>query len=386
MKRFLLVLMFLLASGIVYCKTLYVEAPIDFPNTPVKVAIETLFLKTGAQYSFEVTDPPMSVYGNVTLYIRERHELDTVLALILKPKNLSFNVDASGIYHIKKKSNTPPVKIIAKQYSLTYITADEIANDENIKKLLTKNGVLTQGDGNEIIITNEPSVLQSFEKIIKIVDVPDHANKLEALKELLKVFYNLYFPKDVEKEETKKEQPMKYVEPPTSTFDTPIKIALESLFKDAKVSYVIDTPLDENMRTSDASIKKEDLTKKDGLEKALKRILEWKELTFSVDEKGVYHIQKKDTTSHKEIFIEPPIDFQDTPLKVSLESIFLNVAKFVIDVPDISEYGNVTMRITEKQEQKDVLTLILEPKGLTYWVDAIGVVHIIKKPVAPEKK
>ena len=270
---------------------IFVEPPIEFPKTPIKVALETLFLKTGVQYSIDISD--LSGYGNVTLTINERQELDTVLALILEPKNLTFIVDAAGIYHIiVKESVKLPDNRITKQYPLTYITAGEIVNDENIKKLLTKNGFLTQGDGNEIMITNEPSVLASFEKIIKIIDVPDHANKLVTVKELLKVFYKLYFPNDTENEGEK--QPVKYVEPPIDFPNTPLSVALEAMFLGGANCISIDVPdISSYGNVSYTFNKKQDFNT------SLSAILELKGLTFRVDEKGICHIIKKPDSPEK---------------------------------------------------------------------------------------
>ena len=101
---------------------IFVEAPIDFPNTPVKIAPETAFLKPGRMSSIAVED--LSKYGNVTLTLCQRQELDTVLTLILEPKGLQFTVDASGIYHVKKneKNNSEPPRV-TKLYTFTNATA-----------------------------------------------------------------------------------------------------------------------------------------------------------------------------------------------------------------------------------------------------------------------
>ncbi|OGF47974.1 MAG: hypothetical protein A2452_04785 [Candidatus Firestonebacteria bacterium RIFOXYC2_FULL_39_67] len=85
-------------TGALFSEQIFVEPPIDFSNTPVKVAIETLFLKAGAKYLIEVN---LSTYGSVTMLFKERQELDELLKLILESKKLDFEKDKAGIYHIK---------------------------------------------------------------------------------------------------------------------------------------------------------------------------------------------------------------------------------------------------------------------------------------------
>ena len=86
-------------------------------------------------------------------------------------------------------------------------------------------------------------------------------------------------------------------------------------------------------------------------------------------------------------YVEPPIDFPNTPLSVALEAMFLGGANCIsIDVPDISSYGNVSYTFNKKQDFNTSLSAILELKGLTFRVDEKGICHIIKKPDSPEKK
>jgi len=182
MKRILTVLVAMLIGTFAFAADAkkFVEAPIDFPNTPVKVALETVFLKSGVQYSIEVDD--ITTFGNVTLTINERQELDTVLSLILEPKNLMFVVDASGIYHIKKKEkDTSGPPRVTKLYALTYATAGELVRQ--MKSVLTKDGVVSVDVGtNALIITDVAEVFEGIESLLKELDNPERKAKLIAIK------------------------------------------------------------------------------------------------------------------------------------------------------------------------------------------------------------
>lgn len=85
----------------------FIEPPISFSDTPLNVAVETVFLAAGAQYCIEI---PLSPYGNVNLNIKRKMELDSLLSLLLDPKGLTFT-KISNIYIIKKKQNADPVRV-----------------------------------------------------------------------------------------------------------------------------------------------------------------------------------------------------------------------------------------------------------------------------------
>ncbi|MEI6845675.1 MAG: secretin N-terminal domain-containing protein [Candidatus Firestonebacteria bacterium] len=181
MKKILAVVtVMLLASFALAADAKFVEPPIDFPNTPVKVALETVFLKSGVQYSIDVDD--ITSFGNVTLTINERQELETVLSLILEPKNLQVTVDASGIYHIKKKEkDTAGPPRVTKLYALTYATAGELIRQ--MKTVLTKDGVVSVDVGtNALIITDVAEVFEGIESLLKELDNPERKAKLIAIK------------------------------------------------------------------------------------------------------------------------------------------------------------------------------------------------------------
>jgi len=180
-KRILGIAAAMLIGSMAYAAEVkYVEAPIDFPNTPVKVALETVFLKSGVQYSIDVDD--IASFGNVTLTINERQELDNVLSLILEPKNLQFTIDATGIYHIKKKEKDvsgPPR--VTKLYALTYATAGELVRQ--MKSVLTKDGVVSVDVGtNALIITDVAEVFEGIESLLKELDNPERKAKLISIK------------------------------------------------------------------------------------------------------------------------------------------------------------------------------------------------------------
>lgn len=91
-----------------------IEPPIAFSDTPLNVAVETLFLSAGAQYCIEL---PLAPYGNVNMNIIRKMELESLLTLLLEPKGLTFT-KISNIYIIKKKQNAAPVRV-TKLYSLS---------------------------------------------------------------------------------------------------------------------------------------------------------------------------------------------------------------------------------------------------------------------------
>ena len=168
MKSFILILA--LTCSLFCEKLMFIEPPIDFPNTPVKVALETVFLKTGIQYSIDVDD--IGKYGNVTLTITQRQELDTLLLLILEPKNLKFARDAHGIYHI----SNAPVPIwscgVRKLYPLTYVSAPRIVRQ--IKSVLTNDGVVSADiPTNSLLICDNAEVFEGIESLLKKIDVPE---------------------------------------------------------------------------------------------------------------------------------------------------------------------------------------------------------------------
>ena len=175
MKKILAVIMTFAA---VSWAQVFVEPPIDFPNTPLKIALETVFLKAGAQYSIDVD---LSNYGPATLTINEKTELETLLNLLLEPKGLSF-VKEGAIYKIRKKEkDTSGPPRVTKLYALTYATAGELVRQ--MKSVLTKEGVVSVDVGtNSLIITDVAEVFEGIENLLKELDNPERKAKLISIK------------------------------------------------------------------------------------------------------------------------------------------------------------------------------------------------------------
>ncbi|OGF48353.1 MAG: hypothetical protein A2452_01810 [Candidatus Firestonebacteria bacterium RIFOXYC2_FULL_39_67] len=165
MKTFILLFIMLISM---FCETKYIEAPLDFPNTPVKTALETVFLKAGVKYSIEVYDLP--TYGNVTLTITAKQELDVALSLILEPKSLTFIKDANGVYHILKTHCGTSIPRVTKLYPLTYVSAGDIVRQA--RSVLTKDGIVSVDiSENSLIFTDFSEVYEGIEQFIKENDV-----------------------------------------------------------------------------------------------------------------------------------------------------------------------------------------------------------------------
>jgi len=165
-------LVLLLAMTIsIFCETKYVEAPLEFTNTPLKLAIETVFLKAGVKYSIE---KELTHYGNVTLTITQKQDLDTILNLILEPKNLRFKVDADKVYHIGyfiDHEYCGGNRKVTKLYPLTYVLAGDISRA--MKGVLTLDGVVAVDITlNSLIITDVPEVFEGIESLLKEIDIP----------------------------------------------------------------------------------------------------------------------------------------------------------------------------------------------------------------------
>ena len=101
MKKVLIALAALLLCGVVSAQNVYVEPPLEFSDTPVRTALDTIFMKAGnVPYSIEITNP--AEVPPVTLKLTERQELEALLKLVLDTRNLEFKKDSGGVYHISK--------------------------------------------------------------------------------------------------------------------------------------------------------------------------------------------------------------------------------------------------------------------------------------------
>jgi len=183
MKKLMLIAAALIICSAVMAQEVYVEPPLEFSDTPVRTALDTIFLKAGnVPYSIEI--PNGSDMGLVTLKLTEKTELEALLRLILDPRGLDYKKDNGGVYHVTKKSgetsNAVPTKV-TKLYALTYATAGEIVRQ--VKGVLTKDGVISVDVGtNALIISDDPSVFEGVENLLKELDNPERKAKLVSIK------------------------------------------------------------------------------------------------------------------------------------------------------------------------------------------------------------
>lgn len=78
----------------------YVNPPVNISDKPLSFALGTIFSQAGVRYSIEISG--IDDYGNASLTVSEKTELDTVLNLILAPRNMKYSQDSVGVYHIKR--------------------------------------------------------------------------------------------------------------------------------------------------------------------------------------------------------------------------------------------------------------------------------------------
>jgi len=354
----------------------YVEPPIEFKDTPIKIAIETVFLKTGVCYSIEVQD--LTTYGTVSLIINEKIELDKFLTLILEIKNLTFAVDEKGVYHIKKK-----VKEQKKRISIDFPNTP-------IRKALEE--VFKMAD---VVFVIEVPGIESYGNITLVFSEPQ---ELDTILYCILDPRTLTFTVDsngkyrIKKKSEKSKLPLKYVEPPIDFQNTPVKIAIETVFLKAGVQYSIE--IADLTAFGNVTLA---ITERQELDTMLALILEPKNLQFIVDASGIYHVMKKEKDNSApprvtklyaitdataggafigdekdlqayyqkkdggldEYYVLPPLDLKNTPIKTALEVVFakagLQDIKFLGD-PDV----NVTVSIKEKTPLNVLIIEILK--------------------------
>jgi len=173
-------------------QNVYVEPPLEFSDTPVRTALDTIFMKAGnVPYSIEITNP--AEVPPVTLKLTERQELEALLKLVLDTRNLEFKKDSGGVYHISKVgggAKPAAVSKVTKLFALTYATAGEIVRQ--VKGVLTKDGGISVDVGtNALIISDDPAVFEGVENLLKELDNPERKAKLISIKtRLLEVTNN----------------------------------------------------------------------------------------------------------------------------------------------------------------------------------------------------
>ena len=192
MGKLLMVLALALVAFAAAAQNVYVEPPLEFSDTPVRTALDTIFMKAGnVPYSIEITNP--AEVPPVTLKLTERQELEALLKLVLDTRNLEFKKDAGGVYHISKVGGSvkaaAPAKV-TKLFALTYATAGEIVRQ--VKGVLTKDGGISVDVGtNALIISDDPAVFEGVENLLKELDNPERKAKLISIKtKLLEVANN----------------------------------------------------------------------------------------------------------------------------------------------------------------------------------------------------
>ncbi len=189
MKKVLIALAALAMCGVVMAQEVFVEPPLEFTDTLVKTALDTIFLKAG-NVPFSIEIPTGTEIGLVTLKLTEKTELEALLKLILIPRNLDFKKDAGGVYHITKKSveaaAAAPARV-TKLFALTYATAGEVVRQ--VKTVLTKEGMISVDVGtNALIISDDPSVFEGVVNLLKELDNPERKAKLVSIKTKLLEF------------------------------------------------------------------------------------------------------------------------------------------------------------------------------------------------------
>lgn len=147
----------------------FVQPPLDFEETDLKTALISVFAKVGVQYSFDG-----EVTGKATLHLTEKMPLDDVLITLLSPKDIFWEKDKIGVYHIGKpgvgQRKPEEVKIlITKIYPLIWANCLDIARI--IKPSLSADGqVNTEPATNSVIITDVATSFEGVEKIINQFD------------------------------------------------------------------------------------------------------------------------------------------------------------------------------------------------------------------------
>jgi type II secretory pathway component GspD/PulD (secretin) len=178
MKSFVAMIALLFAVTVA-AQEVFVDPPLTFNDTPMKTALETIFKKAG-NVNFSIDVQPLE--GTVTINIAEKTELEDLLKMVLTPKDyVAENIN--NVYHIKKKSAVSGIQSIkvTRLYALTYATAGEVVRQ--VKGILTKEGNVSVDVGtNSLIITDDPSVFEGIESLLKEIDNPERKAKLISVK------------------------------------------------------------------------------------------------------------------------------------------------------------------------------------------------------------
>ena len=411
------------------------DPPLEFRNIPLKNLLVTLFGEKG-NISYVVEAGDLESFGSVTLRLTEKAKLSEVLELILSPRGLKAEKDRTGIYRIRKGPEKGKLAFSAKKISGFVVPPPLDYNNTPLKTVLETVFMSlpevpyvfdleeAELDGNVNFSFNKKMTLEEFLSVVlkaKAVtfyrDDSDifHIIKRSDFEKAAAVKSSTFMGKrtvrdivrDTEEKELKEKNERelleevnkeKYTAGPLELSDAKLS---EFLTKTLAGAYVLDVKDVDIYGTVDIRI-----TSRIDLDRLLKMVLEPKGLKAEKDTSGIYHIkedtrkllEKKYPLANEDLFyLEPVIEFKDAPLKTALEAIYMKSGRssFVLDV----DWRNLPVKINMFSKQRldivSILKILLEPNGLTFYKDILGVVHITKadgswthpaSPVLPEEK
>ena len=348
MKKMLIAVMFVSFFGAVYAEELLVNPPLEFNDTPVRTALDTIFLKAGnVPYSIEI--PSGTEMGLVTLKLTEETALEPLLKLILEPRGLNFKKDSGGVYHIRRNQviyEAAPVKV-TKLYAFT--SASEITDAIQRASEWKRRRVA-------------PSIVENGFEYFGNTGVSG--------------------PK------------APFLEPILAFKEEPFVSAAKKLFeKGGGRRYVFELSDPQSYGTVSAEWKSPV-----HFHKALSSVLGPKGLAFYVDGDSVYHIVDAETTPlknllvsyprpepfvflsesektvfkspNKEFYFDPPIDLSGLSAKEALKNIFKKASIYYGWLEDKKLRERmalpVSFKLEKRLELKELLKAVLEPLGLKY--------------------
>lgn len=412
-----------------------IEPPLEFNNIPLKNVLASLFLDKGnISYSLEADNIDDSKIVNLRL--TKKILLSEALELILSPKGLKAEKDKTGIYRIRKGQEKVKYAVSGKKESGIFVLPPFDYKDTPVRAVLSTLFIslpevsyvyetdASDLEGNMTFQFNKRMPLEDFLTVLlkskpvtfyrdekDIIHILKRADFERASTSKSSTYLGKRTVRDIirEREEKeikeKKEQELIAEVNKEEHFVGPIEMrdAKLSGFLAAVISgaYVIDVNDIDSYGAVDLK-----LSRTVPLSELLNMALEPKNLRAEKDKSGIYHIKKEVQVNFKEklvlgggdiFYMEPPLEFNDVPLKTALEAIYMKTGKysFVLDV----DSGKLPFKINMVSKQRinivTLLKILLEPNGLTFYKDSIGIVHIIKSdgtwehpasPVLPEEK
>jgi len=161
----------------------YVEPPMDFVETDLKIVLGAIFNSVKQQYTIE--NPAIIENQKVTIQLMEKKLLTDVLDTVLGPKNIPWSFDERmGLFRIAKseKGAGKKGKTVVKIIPLTYATATpDIV--KLVKSALSEQGTVNTDIGtNSLVISDVPEMFDGIMEIIKQVDIEGRREKLIQVK------------------------------------------------------------------------------------------------------------------------------------------------------------------------------------------------------------